>query len=240
VHSFEQDGITLIYWDIDEEQAIAQLTIDLILLVCLEYNHYEWLRNFFIKKSQGYLMEVDEFIKLTDIVQYYQNLDVVVNMPDLPFRTAFIPKRTKTNSDIVLTKEEANLQDRAFHARLWKEVWERNPKLHQWDVFNPFPGDHMFELAEKARRQDWDSEAELRNEEMFWKEVKKIEREYEISREQAILVVSDYIPRGLMKDGTKMVEALAQKGDSEMTLSERLDKMFAEPDPVDAPWEEKT
>lgn len=239
MHSFEQDGVILIYWDIDEEQAIAQLTIDLILLICLDPDHYEWLRDFFIKKSQGYLMELDEFIKLTNIVQYYQDLDVPINMPDLPFRTTFLPKRQKTTSDIPLTKEESNLQDRAFGARLWKEVWERNPKLHQWGVFNPFPGDHMFRLAEKARSQDWDAEAELRNEEEFWKEVDKIEREYEISREQAIILVSDYIPRGLMKDGTKMAVALAKKNESEMTLSERLDKMFSEPDPDDPLWEER-
>jgi len=239
MHSFEQDGVTLIYWDIDEEQAIAQLTIDLLLLICLDTDHYIWLRDFFIKKSQGYLMELTEFVELTNIVQYYQDLEVSVNMPDLPFRTTFLPKRKKTSSDPVLTKDEANLQERAFYARLWKEVWERNPKLHQWGVFNPFPGDHMFRLAEKARDQNWDSEEQLQNEEAFWKEVTKIEREYEISREQAVILVSDYIPRGLMKDGTKMAVALARKGESEMTLSEKLDRMFSEPDPTDPVWEEK-
>jgi hypothetical protein len=233
-----QDGISLVSFDPDEEEAVAQLVFDLLQLICLELNHYEFLRDLFRVKANGNFMPATDLVEVLGIAAYYEELDVKVNIPDLPFRQN-AAKLTREQPRGDLEYQEYLIEQNAFRARLWKDVWAKNPKLHQWGDFFPFPGDHLFERVQKNRSSTWDSEAELRNEEMFWKEVTKIEREYEISREQAILVVSDYIPRGLMKDGTKMVEALAQKGDSEMTLSERLDRMFAEPDPVDAPWEEK-
>lgn len=233
-----REGITLVGFDPDEEEAVAQLVFDLLQLICLESDHYQFLRDQFRLKANGNFMRADDLVELLRIATYYEELDVKINIPDLPFRQ----NAAKLTRDIPrgdLEYQEYLIEQNAFRARLWKDVWAKNPKLHQWGDFNPFPGDHLFQTVQKNRNSNWDSEEELRNEEAFWKEVAKIEHDYEISREQAIILVSDYIPRGLMKDGTKMAQALATKNESEMTLSERLDKMFSEPDPDDPLWEER-
>lgn len=223
----------LLHFDSDEEEAVAQLVIDLILYIGIQEEHYVWLRDMFVHKAKGGLMLVDEFLHLTEIITFYEDLGVEFKfeIPALPFRKSpYTPKRRKTKDDAFdpLLKERKRMQDIAFRARIWKSIWEKNPKLHQWAVFNPFPGDYVFENNERVRQSAWNQEEELQQEERFQKEVAKIMREYEIDRHQATLVVADYIPRGMDHDGIPLVEKLftQEERDKDLPLAIRLDRML--------------
>lgn len=227
-----QQGVDLLIWDPDEEEAVAQLVIDLLLYVGIEEQHYVFLREVFLTNSKGNLMQVQDLIELTNLISYYEDLGVEFrfHIPDLPFRkTPYVAKRSKSESDPDWVDEETHrLKEKAFHARLWKSVWERNPSLHQYSTFNPFPGDFMFDQAEQAQQSTWNAQEELDQERRFQDEVRKIARKFGITQYQAELHVRDYMPRGLDRDGIPLVEKLytQEERDKDLPLHIRLDRML--------------
>ena len=217
----------VITWDEDEEEALATLVFDLLSIRGIDEEHNKWLKEFYRSKAVGGLMNQEQVVTICSIITSYEN-DYQINIPALPFRYI---NRAAWNNPNDLPYELWKRQQHALRARIWKEVWKRYPKLHQWGEFATFPGDYLFDQAEADRQRPvYNAEEQLEIEARFQEEVKKNKEKFDCSWFEAHVITSDYMERAVDEFGNPLVEKLFtyEELQKDLSPSEKARKMFRE------------
>lgn len=194
--------VYLVLLTYDEEHELAKRFFDIMSKHWLErYSEFQELaKSLFFKKSYGRdfveqdILDFAEWIDKinNNLIDRYDNADIW--LIEDPF---YFLKMDDKHIEIPMPQytSRRTLQDNIKRyerevSRAWKEAWEINGK----NVYPNFPGDDI--LKTPASHDDPKEVArDKRREEAFWKRVDQIQTECSCSRNQAVLEVSDYMPR---------------------------------------------
>ena len=199
-----RDGKELEYLrlDYDEELGVARVFCKILDRIGIEDypSVYDKLVELFIKKSFGHDFLLEEFQSLVEAIDVYnQRWDpewaAEHGLPD-PI-DALNEKGEKIEFGFTPT-HAAEMEDyktmyRREIARAWKEAWDEHPRGYLRERFEErFPGDDFLNPPPTAEDR-WEKDQQLESE--FWDMVDEKQEYFECSRHQAILEVSDYMPR---------------------------------------------
>ena len=176
------DGVEIAFCEftVDETYAIAKFVMDCICLPWMDnYDEFDGtLREILYRCARGKDMTREQAIRLAD--KYERFVDY--GLPPFP--------RIKDGGRLMAPKElhgeDAIEWLVTEKARIWHEVWDHHPDIRKKGGLWVFPG---AEPDEKYLR------LQAEREEKFWSEVDRRQSEYECTRRDAIIAVSDYMPR---------------------------------------------
>lgn len=183
----DPNGIDMVALTYEEEQSLAQIVMDCMALRWVRGDFQELLDMIYqMKCRRGYWPRLEDMECLLGYLERY-------NLPEPEFE----PNQKNIKHDLdwksFSSYEEINEETRRTIIRAWREIWEKHDSLKAIaDGYKCFPGD---ETREERHNKDVLLEQQQTLEKMFWEEVSRIEDEFECSRMDAIVMVSDYIPR---------------------------------------------
>lgn len=176
--------ITLTY---EEELSLAQTVMDCIALRWVTGEFQELLdRIYYLKCTRGYWPRADDIVRLLEFIEHY-NLKPPMMMDD----------GTNLKKDFYkdISPDEVEMESRRMIIMAWREVWNSHTDIKAIaDFYKTFPGDNSRFDTDKTDPK-WIVEQDIIEGE-FWYEVDNVVLEWECNRQDAIIMVSDYMPRG--------------------------------------------
>ncbi len=201
--------VSVMHLTYDEELECARKFCTMLDLLWIEDRKalYKPLCRLFFKKSKGWDFTVEEFVEFDDAIQahnetvepeYFEyhglpNICADMDENDEAIGYGVLP----ANVDGYETREEKKMRYRREVARAWKEAWAERPKGYLRTRYPIFPGDDFLNPAdtpEEVREKDLTLERE------FWVMVDHKQEHFGCSRKQAILEVTDYMPRAIFEE----------------------------------------
>jgi hypothetical protein len=172
--------VTFCELTVDETYAMAKFVMDCICIPWVDtYTEFDGvLREILYRCAKGRDMTAEQAIRLADKYERYFHY----GLPKFP--------KIKDGGRLHAPKElhgtEATLWLQTEIARIWHEVWQEHTEIRRKGGLWVLPGSKPDEvyLQMQSKRED-----------AFWVEVDQKQAEYQISRQEAIILVSDYMPR---------------------------------------------
>lgn len=200
----DHDGGGYVLLTMDEEYSLAQSVMDAMVPIWVDGVHYQNLRRIYLKKTAfGRELLVNELYQLVTCFDFYG-----FDLPNLVMDGKHL--RIQLDNFSGTKKEKLNQSYEWINTmtrHVWREVWEQHEGIKKTaDEFKWFWGDRYIEERQKALDTDFLAEQD-RIEEEFWEEVRRVQQEYVCSKQQAIILVSDYQKRG----DYKLIEKYAGK-----------------------------
>lgn len=235
----DASGVVLMILDYEEELECARKFCAMLDLLWIEDVPalFKPLEKMFFKKSVGRLFVLEDFLEFDSAI-----IDHNKSINDLPDIMEGLVHEGESKS--VMIPDPANLvggkgyDDRLDRskkeiARAWKEAWEERPKGWLHERFPDFPGEELLNptpTAEQCRDKDHELERE------FWAMVDEKQKFFGCSRGQAILEVSDYIPRARFDENRlgdhnsrKVVKPVIEMGEWGKERQDEIDEYDAPP-----------
>lgn len=188
--------ISFVKLSVEEEYAMARWVMDVLCLPWIDTREefQRFLESIFWRKSRGRDLTVEQAELLCDYYERYQEL--LPNFPKLKDGRCIQPPSQHKDGSPLTSEERLDFFQWTIR-NAWKEVWSIHPHIKTRTKFSIFPDEEPTE--------DWILKQQ-NMEKDFWIEVEKQQVEYECSREEAIILVSDYMhrpPIAYQHDGLK-------------------------------------
>lgn len=173
-------NITFCQFSVDETYSMAKFVMDCLCLPWIDnYREFDGtLREILYRCARGKDMTQEQAVRIADKYERYFKYGLPI-FPKVKDGGRIMAPKELHGTDAVewLIKEKA---------RIWHEVWENHEDIRSKGGLWVFPGAEPDEsyLMMQAER-----------EERFWSEVDRRQGEYECTRAQAIIAVSDHMPR---------------------------------------------
>lgn len=173
----------------DEEYALAKWVMDVLCLrwVDSKDQFHKLLQRIYWKKCQGYDLSFADFIGLWQCYERYR--DALPEFPKLKDDKKYIysPKELQGRK---LDDDEREVYVRREISRAWYETWQNHPKIQKrvegCATFEGFVAEDVPEAhVERQKRLEME----------FWERADYIQRECDVSREQAMAEAQDIVPR---------------------------------------------
>lgn len=167
----------------DEEISIAKKVYDCILIKNIDDEFFQFLIDMFEKKASiGYMITVEDLDFLLKNLDIYKiKYPIIEEDGSTLDHQLYIEYSTKKFYD----KNRMIYETRLLRIQAWKESWETHKIKTNYD----FP---VLELKNPFDINDHENNKKLKD--LFEKEVLKVMEDYNISVDEAIQLVSDYIP----------------------------------------------
>lgn len=165
---------------VDETYSMAKFVMDCLCLPWIDnYREFDGtLREILYRCARGKDMTREQALRLADKYERYVDYGLP-RFPKIKDGGRITAPKSVQGRDAIewLTREKA---------RIWHEVWEDHEDIRKKGGLWVFPGEKPDEtfLVMQAER-----------EERFWAEVDVKQGEYGCTRQEAIVAVSDYMPR---------------------------------------------
>lgn len=175
------NGVKVTFWEFthSETSAMAKWVMDCLCLPWIDNypEFHDLLSDIFHRGSAG-----------KDITQLMANQ--LANKLERFHEILPVFPKIKEGSRLVVPAhihgEEATAWLIKEKSGIWYDQWENHPDIRRLGGFWKFPGAEPDEIYIKQQRQ---------REERFWAEVDSRQTEYDCTRREAMLAVSDYMPR---------------------------------------------
>jgi hypothetical protein len=178
-----EDGELVIFieFTMDEEYAVARWVMDTLSLLWIEtYPEFEkLLRDIIYRKSRGKDITTRHIFDLANKVERCQGNKGLTQFPKIRNGGRIMAPKEIHGSDATAWLEKTK-------SNIWHEIWSQHPHMRGRVGMNVFPG----------REPDAKYiELQYKREENFWLEVDQRQAEYNCSRRDAIIAVSDHMQR---------------------------------------------
>jgi hypothetical protein len=174
---FGNDEVEYIKLTYDEELSMARWVINTLCLPWIETREdfYAFLRRMYLRKCSGRDFEAWHLVDLYKKYQHYYQYEEDLELSPIPV----FKEDGQCISGIVAKKDIS---------RAWREVWEEHPEFKKKiDFAEVFP--------DGTTSQDYaDNQDKLERE--FWSRVGEIQKKFNCTQNQAVIEVTDYMPRG--------------------------------------------
>lgn len=203
------DEVTYVKFTQSEELAFARLIVAALANPDIVGDRYHFLRkHVFKRKSEGIDITTDDMVLTIDILEHY-GYEIDEKAFELDGKRHIGSRKDRDGNK--LTFEQYIVGVRIDTILVWKDVWRemRSELIKCADEFKFFPGERVLE---ELRNEFFppDEEQIIRRAEQleleFFARVDKVMRESNISKEEAMLEVSDYMPRGEFPDENSISE----------------------------------
>ena len=178
------NGVTVVFCEFtsDETYAMAKFVMDCMCLPWIDnYNEFDrTLHEIFHRCSKGKDITQDQALRLADKYERYFKFGLP-RFPKIKDGGRIMAPKEKHGKDAIDALEGEK-------ARIWHEVWE----LHKDDAIRKIGGQWVFPGAPPDETY---IEQQDTRESRFWDEVNVRHTEYGCTRREAIISVSDYMPR---------------------------------------------
>lgn len=179
-----KNGATVIFCEFtsDETYAMAKFVMDCLCLPWIDnYNEFHvTLYEIFHRCSGGKDITSEQALRLADKYERYFKFGLP-KFPKIKDGGRIMAPKEKHGKDAVEWLESEK-------TRIWHEVWEN----HKDGAIRRVGGQWVFPGAEPDETY---LKQQASREERFWNEVNSRQSEYGCSRQEAIVSVSDYMPR---------------------------------------------
>lgn len=195
----------------DEELECARKFCTMLDMLWLEDSPkiYNQVSKLFFKKSKGWDFLLEEFVELDDAIQHhnstvdpkYAEYHMLPDLCDgLHEDGDCISMSFGVSPANVKAVDTTNTHKLRYHmeiARAWEEAWLESPKGYLRERFSIFPGEMLLHPGPTPNEK---SEDDLRREREFWDMVDEKQEYFGCSRQQAIIEVTDYMPRAIFDE----------------------------------------
>jgi len=165
---------------VDETYAMAKFVMDCLCVPWMD-NYPEFdgtLREILYRCARGKDMTREQALRLTDKYERYFEYGLPL-FPKIKDGGRIMAPKELHGTDAI----DWLIQEKA---RIWHEVWDNHEDVRRKGGLWVFPGAEPDETYLRMQAE---------REERFWAEVDRRQSEYECSRRQAIISVSDHMPR---------------------------------------------
>lgn len=189
----DHEGRGYVLLTLEEEHTLAQSVMDAMCPIWVDGDHYENLRHIYMKKTthgrELFISELEALVACFDFFGF--------DLPDLVNDDQHLRAPLENINGSKKEKKEKKYDwIHAMTRQAWREVWEQHEGIKKAaDEFKRFWGDRYIDERQKALSEDFLAEQE-RLEDEFWDEVRRVQQEYVCSKQQAVILVSDYKKRG--------------------------------------------
>ena len=177
---FGEDEVEYVKLTYDEELSMAKWVMETLCLPWIETrdDFYIMLKRIYFRKCKGKDFEAWH---LVDLFQKYQHYNQYEDL-ELPLIPVF-----KEDGTFLIPEQGVGFATKDI-TRAWREAWEMTPEFSKKvDFGEVFPDGTVISGYEEEQNKI---------ERAFWERVAEVRKEYDCSEKQAIVEVSDYMPRG--------------------------------------------
>lgn len=183
-----------------EEMTFAKLVTSALADPKVDGDRYGFLRrNIYKRKSEGIDITTEDMVLTIDILEHY-GYEINSDMFVLDGKRHIGTRKSKDGT--MYTMEQYITGVRIELILIWKDIWKsmRGDLIKVADEFQRFPGERVLENLRLEHFPPDEEKMILQAEATelaFMERVKRVMREQNVSEEEAIIEVSDYMPRGV-------------------------------------------